>query len=175
MAILLTAEQMRHTKASNPFQIRNPERVTNQFTITEGDKAAQTLKLGDKEEIIELKKFLKNYDMTSISTDELKAVGRRLYDSKMINERSFGMFISGNGASDIKGNQTDTHIRFNAIALFNEKLEDTIAYFNSDPSIIRREGATDHLQGMINANHAINALSYFINSSRSNLSIDENI
>ena len=59
MAILLTAEQMRHTKASNPFQIKNPGQVTNQFTITEASKAAETLKLSDDKEIVELKAFLK--------------------------------------------------------------------------------------------------------------------
>lgn len=173
MAILLTAEQMRHTKASNPFQIKNPGQVTNQFTITEAAKAAQTLKLNDNQEILELKRFLKNYDMTSISTDELKMIGSRLYDSQMISRRSFSMFISGDGASDAKGKQTDTHVKFNAIALFNEKLEDTIAHFKSDPAIPKREGATDHLQGMVDANHAINALAYFVNSNSSNLSIDE--
>lgn len=173
MAILLTAEQMRHTKASNPFQIRNPERVTNQFTITEGDKAAQTLKLDDKEEIKSLKAFLKNYDMTSISTDQLKAVGRRLYKSEMISYRSFGMFIEGDGANDATGRPTDTHVKFNAIALFNEKLEHTLAFFKTEPSLARSEGATEHLQGMVDANHAINALAYFVNSNRNTLGIDE--
>ncbi|MCR4538393.1 hypothetical protein NUV89_08300 [Pseudomonas sp. 18.1.10] len=173
MAILLTAEQMRHTKASNPFQIKNPGQVTNQFAITEAPKAAETLKLTDTKQIVELKAFLKKYDMTSISTDELKVVGSLLYKNEMISRRSFGMFISGDGASDANGKQTDTHVKFNAIALFNEKLEDTIAHFNSDPAIPRREGATDYLQGMVDANHAINALAFFINSNSSNLSIDE--
>lgn len=173
MAILLTAEQMRHTKASNPFQIKNPGQVTNQFTITEASKAAETLKLSDSKEIVELKAFLKKYDMTSISTDELKVVGSLLYKNEMISRRAFGMFISGDGASDANGKQTDTHVKFNAIALFNEKLEDTIAHFNSDPAIPRREGATDYLQGMVDANHAINALAFFINSNSSHLSIDE--
>lgn len=173
MAILLTAEQMRYTKASNPYQIKNPGQVTNQFTITEESKAAQTLKLNDSQEIMTLKKFLKNYDMTSISTDELKVVGRQLYNNNMISQRSFGMFISGDGASDANGNQTDTHVKFNAIALFNEKLEETTAYFQSDSSIPKRVGAIDHLQGMVDANHAINALAYFVNSNASSLSIDE--
>jgi hypothetical protein len=35
MAVLLTAEQMRYTKASNTFQIKNPKQVINTFTITE--------------------------------------------------------------------------------------------------------------------------------------------
>lgn len=72
MAVLLTAEQMRHTKASNPFQIKNPEQVVNKFTITEEAKAADTLKLSKQESIDDLKVFLKDYDMTSITTNELK-------------------------------------------------------------------------------------------------------
>ncbi|MBF6029720.1 hypothetical protein ICY20_18375 [Pseudomonas sp. P115] len=173
MAILLTAEQMRYTKASNPYQIKNPGQVTNQFTITEASEAAQTLKLNDREDINSLKTFLKGYDMTSISTDELRDVGRRLYKSEMISYRSFGMFIVGNGANDDNGRPTQTHVKFNAIALFNEKLEDTIAFFKSEPALSKSEGATDHLQGMVDANHAINALAYFVNSNSSNLAIDE--
>jgi hypothetical protein len=72
MAVLLTAEQMRYTKASNPFQIKNPEQVVNTFTITEESKASDTLKLRKQESIDDLKAFLKDYDMTSITTNELK-------------------------------------------------------------------------------------------------------
>lgn len=173
MAILLTAEQMRYTKASNPFQIQNPGQVKNQFTITDEAKATSTLKLSDKDDIAQLKTFLKSYDMTSISTDELKVVGRKLYDNGMISRRSFGMFIAGDGASDENGKQTNTDVKFNAIALFNEKLEDTLAHFDSDSTIAKREGAMDYLKGMIDANHAVNALTYFVNSNNNKLSIDE--
>lgn len=72
MAVLLTAEQMRYTKASNPLQIKNPEQVVNTFTITEESKASDTLKLRKQESIDDLKAFLKDYDMTSITTNELK-------------------------------------------------------------------------------------------------------
>ena len=59
MAVLLTAEQMRYTKASNPFQIKNPKQVINTFTITEESKASDTLKLRKQELIDDLKAFLK--------------------------------------------------------------------------------------------------------------------
>ncbi|MFV3015554.1 hypothetical protein MOQ67_17545 [Pseudomonas sp. LY-1] len=72
MAVLLTAEQMRYTKASNTFQIKNPKQVINTFTITEESKASDTLKLRKQESIDDLKAFLKDYDMTSITTNELK-------------------------------------------------------------------------------------------------------
>lgn len=47
MAIMLTAEQMRHTKATNAYVIKNPEQITNEFTITEESVAADTLNLGE--------------------------------------------------------------------------------------------------------------------------------
>lgn len=170
---LLTAEQMRHTKASNAFQIQHPERVENKHTIKEASVAADTLNIYKQEEIDELKVFLKDYDMTSISTDELKKVGRRLYESGMIDENAFGMFISGDGASDANGKQTDTHVKFNAIALFDEKLEDYLAFVKSDPNVGRSMGIPEYIKGMVDANHAINALTHFINSSKNNLSVDE--
>lgn len=173
MAILFTPEQILHTKATNPYQIKNPGQVKNQFTITEASKAAETLKLDDNKNILELKNFLKSYDMTSISSDELRAVGRQLYKNDMISYRSFGMFITGDGASDASGRPTNTHVKFNAIALFNEKLEDTLAFFEAEPALAKSEGAGDHLQGMVDANHAINALAYFVNSQGHSFSVDE--
>jgi len=159
--------------ASPAYVIRNPEQVVNKFTITEEEQAADTLELWHQEKISELKAFLKGYDMTSISTDELKEVGSRLFESGAINSRAFRMFIEGSGASDSKGRQTDTHVKFNAIALFNERLEDEIDFFEKNPRIARGDGAADYLQGMVRANHVINALAYFVNSSRNEISIDE--
>lgn len=173
MAVMLTAEEMRHTKASNPYIVKKPNQVTNKFTITKESDAADTLKLKEKQEIDKLKGFLKDYDMTSISTDDLKKVGGLLYENGLIDSRTFYMFVVGDGASDAKGFQTDTHVKFNAIALFNEKLEEEVERFNSDPQILKREGAADYLKGMVNANHAINALAYFVNSRRNALSVDE--
>ena len=147
--------------------------TTNAFTVTDASEAAQALKLQDEERISALKDFLKGYDMTSISTDELKKVGRRLYDEGMISRRAFGLFIAGDGASDVNGYQTKTDVKFNAIALFNEKMQDEIDYRKSEPLRSYREGAMDYLQGMVNANQAINALAYFVNSSSSTLSVNE--
>lgn len=173
MAITLNVSYPPLSKQTDAYSIKNPQQVTNAFTITEASEAADTLKLGDQEKISQLKEFLKDYDMTSISTAELKKVGRRLFDDGMISERAFGMFISGDGASDANGRQTNTHVKFNGIALFNEQLEDTVAYFKTDPRISKRDGAMDHLRSMVEANQAINALAYFVKSAHSNLSVNE--
>lgn len=159
--------------ATPAYVIRNPEQVVNKFTITEEEKAAEALELWHHEKVTELKAFLKGYDMTAISTDELKEVGSRLFESGAINSSAFRMFIQGSGASDSKGHQTDTHVKFNAIALFNERLEDQIKFFENNPRIARGDGATEYLQGMVKSNHVINALAYFVNSSGNELSIDE--
>ncbi|MCF5327603.1 hypothetical protein GIW15_26990 [Pseudomonas lurida] len=173
MAITLNFSSPSLTKQTDAYTIKNPNQVTNAFTITEASEAADTLKLGNQEKISQLKEFLKDYDMTSISTDELKVVGSRLYDEGMISRRAFGMFISGDGASDAKGLQTNTHVKFNAIAPFNEKLEDTKAFFKSEPLVARQDGAMDHLQGMVSANQAVAAMAYFVRSANSDLSINE--
>ena len=159
--------------ASPAYVIRNPEQVVNKFTITEEEKAADTLELWHHEKISELKAFLKGYDMTSISTNELKEVGGRLFESGVINSRAFGILTEGNYAFDESGHQTDKDVKFNAIALFNERLEDQIDFFNKNPRIARSDGAAAYLQGMVRANHVINALAYFVKSSKSELSIDE--
>ncbi|MDQ0654008.1 hypothetical protein [Pseudomonas cedrina] len=173
MAITLNVSYAPMSKQTDAYVIKNPNQVTNAFTITEASKAVDALKLEDQEKITQLKDFLKNYDMTSISTDELKIVGSKLYDEGMISRRAFGMFIEGDRASDANGFQTNTHVKFNAIALFNERLEDTRAFFESEPAVARQDGAMDYLQGMINANHAINALAYFAKSANSDLSVRE--
>ena len=173
MAITLNVSYAPISKQNDAYTIKNPNQATNAFTITEASEAADALRLSNQEKISQLKAFLKDYDMTSISTDELKLVGRKLYDEGMISRRAFWMFIEGDGASDANGFQTNTHVKFNAIALFNEKLEDTKAFFKSEPAVARQDGAMDHLQSMISANHAVNALTYFIKSANSDLSIQE--
>ncbi|MBV4455754.1 hypothetical protein [Pseudomonas azadiae] len=160
------------SKQTDARVIRNPTMVTNAFTLTEESKAAETLKLKQQEKIAELKTFLKDYDMTSISTYELKKVGRRLYEADLIDVNTFGMFISGDGASDENGHQTKQDVKFNAIALFNEKYEDQLAYFSTD-RYSTQESVTYILGGMKSANQAINALAYFANSAKNTLAVDE--
>ncbi|MCP1510946.1 MULTISPECIES: hypothetical protein [Pseudomonas] len=158
---------------TNAIVIKNPDKVTNAFTITDESKAVDELRMWRQDELADLKEFLKKYDMTSISTDELKKVGRRLFESNIIDEQAFFIFISGDGASDANGRQTNTHVKFNAIALFDEKLEDYLAFVKSNPDVGRSQGIPEYIQGMIDANRAINALAYFANSPKNDLSVEE--
>ena len=83
------------------------------------------------------------------------------------------MFISGLGAFDANGQQAETDVKYNAIALFNEKLEDYLSFVESHPNVKRSQGIPEYIQGMVAANHAINALTFFVNSSKNELSIEE--
>lgn len=83
------------------------------------------------------------------------------------------MFISGLGAFDANGQQAETDVKYKAIALFNEKLEDYLSFLESHPNMKWSQGIPEYVQGMFAANHAINARAFFVNSSRSDLSIEE--
>lgn len=171
MSINSTAAQ---SKASPAYIIKNPKKVITDFTVTEDSKAAKALNIQQKEQVTDLKKFLKNYDMTSISTNDLKKVGRKLYENNLITEEAFSVFLYGSMAFDRNGRQTDTHIKFNAIALFDERLQDHTAFLDTYTEKTKKEpGFLPWKQGMVIANQAINALAYFAYSSRHDLSIDE--
>lgn len=161
------------SKQTDAIVIKHPEKVTNAFTITEESKAVAELRMSQQGELADLKDFLKKYDMTSISTKELKQVGRRLFDSNIIDEQAFLIFISGDGASDANGRQTNTHVKFNALALFDEKLEGYLEFVKSNPDVRRSQGIPEYIQGMVDANRAINALAYFAHSSKDDLSVEE--
>lgn len=171
MALVLNDAPL--TKATQAYVIKNPKQVTNAFTVNDEYMAAEVLKIRDQEKVAELKSFVKDFDMTSINTQELKKVGRALYKNNIIDVHTYRMFIEGNLAYDENGKQTATHVKFNAISLFNERLQDYNDFLKKFP-----ENATkDNLEwrrGMIAANHAVSALSYFSNSARNDLFIDEN-
>ncbi|MDQ0704151.1 hypothetical protein QF043_002943 [Pseudomonas sp. W3I7] len=172
MAIVWTTEPLQQSKATAAVVIKNPNEVKNAFTVTDAPEASAALQLDSAQEVNQLKDFLKDYDMTSISTDELKKVGRRLYNSGAIDEVAFGMFISGNGEFDEKGNQANTHVRYNAVALFNQRFEEYSRFLEEHPV----HSNSDNLrwkQGMIAANHAVGALAYFANSASHKLALDE--
>ncbi len=172
MAIVSTTEPLQRSKATNAYVIKNPNEVKNAFTITDVSKASETLKLDTDDKLVGLKSFLKNYDMTSISTDDIRKVGRRLYDSGAIDVQAFGMFIAGDMANDEKGHPTNTHVKFNAIALFNQRLADYDAFLKDNPKLKTHDNLAWR-QGMVAANQAVNALLYFVNSASSRLSVDE--
>lgn len=173
MSTVLTAAEMRTTKQANAYQIKNPNLVTTHFTVTSQAKAEAALKLNGQGNIDDLKNFLKGYDMTNISTDELKKVGAKLYGSGLISDNVFASFLSGNMAFDAKGQQTDTDVKFNAVAMFSEMLEDNTAHRKSYPQYANQDSAVYARQGLIGVNQAINALAYFVNSNNNTLAVHE--
>lgn len=171
MSINSTAAQ---SKASPGYIINNPKKVITDYTVTNESKAAEALNIKKDEQIVDLKKFLKGYDMTNISLNELKKVGRKLYDNKLIDEEAFSVFIAGRRVFDHNGKQAEKDMKFNAIALFDQRLEEQTAFLDMHSDKTKKEpGFLAWRQGMIVANQAINALAYFVNSSRHDLSIDE--
>lgn len=174
MAIVPTTDLIQRSKATSAYLIKNPGEVKNAFTPPDESKVADVLKTGTQKEISELKIFLKDYDMSSISTDELKKVGRRLYDSGVIDVEAFGMFIAGDLANDEKGRPTNTHVKFNAIALFNERLKDYDNFLIDNPKLATQDNLAWR-RGMLIANQAVGALAYFANASHDNFSIDEQV
>lgn len=78
MSAILGAAALASSKQANAYVIKNPNQVTNSFTITDKDKAAAALKLSDKDNINQLKNVLKDYDMTFISTNDLTKIGMLL-------------------------------------------------------------------------------------------------
>lgn len=162
------------SKASPGYVIKNPNKVITDFTVTEESKAAKALNIKKDEQIADLKKFLKGYDVTNISLNELKKVGGKLYDNNLIDEDALMVFIAGRRVFDHNGKQAEKDVKFNAIALFDQRLEEQTAFLDTHSEKTKQEpGFLAWRQGMIVANQAINALAYFINSSRYDLSIDE--
>lgn len=162
------------SKQDPGYIIKTPTKVITDFTVRDDAQAAKALKLENNDQIKALKKFLKNYDMTSITNMELKKVGRKLYENKLIDEQAFGVFIEGTRAVDKDGNQANLHVKFNAIALFDQRLEEQTAFLPMYSEKAKQEPLFwPWRQGMITANQAINALAYFAYSSRTDLSIDE--
>ena len=171
MSINSTAAQ---SKASPGYIINNPKKVITDYTVTNDSKAAEALNIKKDEQIVDLKKFLKDYDMTNISLNELKKVGRKLYDNKLIDEEAFSVFIAGRRVFDHNGKQAEKDVKFNAIALFDQRLEEQTGFLDMYSEKTKQEpGFVAWRQGMIVANQAINALAYFAYSSRNDLSIDE--
>ena len=170
MALVLNEAPL--TKATQAYVVKNPNQVTNAFTVNDESVAAATLKLIDKEKIDDLKSFVKGFDMTSISSDDLKKVGRALYKNDIIDFESYGLFMSGNLTTDEKGYRINTDVKFNAIALFSERLEEYTTFLKDYP--VHVNTFTRGVQkGMITANHALAALAHFSVSARNDFFISE--
>ncbi len=135
--------------------------MTNKFTKSNADDAVETLGHTGALSMAELKESIKEYDFTSISTRELAMVSFLLHENGLINDSASLIFSTGNGAYDERGHQTGKDVKFNAIAMFNQMLEETLA--------AGTPGFKEYTKGLIQVNQVLGALSYFVNSAQSDL------
>ena len=156
---------------ADAYVIKNPYETKNAYTITNAIDAADALSLKSESAIGALKDMIRGCDFTSISTNELARIGSRLFELELIDEDVACVFISGNMATDKNGHQTEKDVRFNAIAMFNQKLGDNKAYARAWPMYAHQESFKIVTRMLLGANQAINALSYFANSARNDLFI----
>jgi len=151
---------------SDAYFIKNPLEVTNSYTKANADDAVDVLKLNDKLSLEELKDSLKGYDFTSVSTYELAMVGSLLRENGLIDNYVSIIFTSGSMATDENGHQAGADVKFNAIAMLNQMLEDRLAHGTTEGA-----GFHEFTKGLIRANHVLGALSYFASSVQSDLSV----
>ncbi|MFW0759393.1 hypothetical protein ACN1C3_32550 [Pseudomonas sp. H11T01] len=161
------------SKQADAYVIKNPKETQNAHTITNTDEAARILNVSGEASINELKNFLKGYDLTSISTNELAKIGSKLQESGLIDRGVAAQFVSGNMACDSNGQQTDKDVKFNAIAMFNQMLTENQDYARANPASAAQDSFKYVTQALLGANKVTNALSYFAHSSQNNLSVSE--
>lgn len=151
---------------ADAYFVKNPLEMTNSYTKTNADDAGDVLKLNDKLSLEELKDSLRGYDFTSVSTYELAMAGSLLFEHGLLGDDVAHFFTSGRRAYDETGRPTGTDVKFNAIAMFNQMLEERLADGDA-----QAEGFHRITKGLIQANHILGALSYFANSAQSDLSV----
>jgi hypothetical protein len=152
---------------ADAYVVKNPHETKNAYTKIDAGEAAEALNLTSGSSIDDLKNSLKGYDFTSISTNDLAELGSLLYRNGLIDEYMTDFFISGSMATDETGHQTEKDVKFNVIAMFNQKLEERLVIGRSESA----SGFHEITRGLLRANHAIGALSYFSGSNQNDLSV----
>ncbi|MNI03762.1 hypothetical protein D3C73_566690 [compost metagenome] len=151
---------------SDAYVVKNPLEITNSYTKTNADDAVDALRLNGELSLDELKDSLRGYDFTSVSTYELAKVGSLLRENGLIDNYVSIIFTSGSMATDENGHQAGADVKFNAIAMLNQMLEERLAHGTSEAA-----GFHEFTKGLIRANHVLGALSYFSSSVQSDLSV----
>jgi len=152
---------------ADAFVVKNPLETKNNYTKTNVEDAIYTLNLANKLSLEELKGALKGYDFTSVSTNELSKIGSLLFENGLIDDVAAGFFTLGNMAFDETGHQTERDVKFNAIAMFNQMFEERLVLGKSESA-----GFKELTRGLVRANHVVGALSYFANSTQTDLALD---
>ncbi|MDQ3202476.1 MAG: hypothetical protein M3Q94_09975 [Pseudomonadota bacterium] len=153
------------------YLIKNPQQTKNAHTITDVKNAVDVLKLTNDSLISDLKELIRGVDFTSISTNELARIGGALGRMGLVDKHVACSFISGNMAVDKFGQQTEKDVKYNAVAMFDEMLEDNKAYARAWPMYANQESFKLVTMALLGANQVVNALSFFAHSNGDDLSI----
>lgn len=163
MDVQLSALSMK----TEAYVVKKPLETTNNYTKKNVDDAAQALDVTNKFSMGELKKLLQGYDFTSVSTNELTKVSYVLYKNDMIDIHMYDFLSLGNMAFDERGHKAETDVKFNAVAMFNQLLDERKVIGKTEPATSFHEIT----RALERVNHVLGALSFFARSDRDDLSI----
>ena len=158
--------------AASVYLIKTPNEVENAYTVKSEAQAQKVFKSATLGEIEEFKAFLKDLNMTSISTRQLTTIGSKLKAAGMINESVAAIFAAGNRDLDASGEQRNIDLKYNAVALFNQLASDPAELARTLPGQHARN-AQPNIKAAVIANHVLNALAYFAHSPGQDLEVRE--
>ncbi|MGH8387280.1 MAG: hypothetical protein ACRESJ_17600 [Pseudomonas sp.] len=164
MNVILPAMSMK----ADAYVIKNPLEITNQYTKKNAEDAVGTIGPIAESLFDDLKSSLRGYDFTSVSTKELTKIGAELYHNDLIDLYMYDFLSLGNMAFDERGHKAEVDVKFNAVAMFNQLLEERQEIGGSE-SASRFHEITNSL---VRVNHLLGALSFFANTNQNGLEID---
>jgi hypothetical protein len=153
---------------ADAYVVKNPLETTNSYTKKNADDAVDALKLLGESSLGELKDLLRGYNFTSVSTSELTKIGQSLYHDGLIDIHMYDFLSLGNMAFDELGHKAETDVRFNAIAMFNQLLEERQAIGRSESASSFHEITS----ALVRVNHVLGALSFFANTTQNHLAVN---
>ncbi|PYY72000.1 hypothetical protein CRX42_03200 [Pseudomonas jessenii] len=153
---------------ADAYVVKNPLETTNSYTKKNAEDAVVVLKLFDESSLGELKDSLRGYDFTSVSTNELTKIGQTLYHDGLIDIYMYDFLSLGNMAFDEFGHKAETDVKFNAIAMFNPRLEERQAIGRSESASMFHEIT----RALVRVNHVLGALSFFANTTQNHLAVN---
>jgi len=153
--------------------VRHPEEVENEFSVHGADQAKEILKQEGLKDVEALKSLVRGMDMTNISTRELAMIGQKLHQMMLTEEFSVNIFFAGNRDTDENGLQRNIDVKFNAIALFNQKYQGHLELSDQRPHYRESDSFQEVGRGIKSANHLLALLSWFAHSSNNDLAINE--
>lgn len=160
---------------ADAYVIKNPYETKNAFTKTDIDSAAEPLRLVDAVSVDEFKKSLRGYDFTFISTNELKVIAAMLQERELADVYVMDFLMLGNMAFDSGGRQAQMDVKFNAVAMFSQMLDERMVCRKHWVDKATRKSFDEITRGLVRVNHLIGALSYLVSSDQRDLSINYSV